>query len=346
MIWLLVDSRTVGGIERHIAVLAQALRRAGEQAEAVLLAGYGPNPWHDQLMAANVSFRTLDGTTRGLLQAVRENRPALLHTHGYKANILGRLVGRLTATPVVATYHAGERGAFPVSAYQAVDEWTSFLSGRIAVSEVIQLGLPFPSTHVQNFIVMPPQPAASNLPRRAGFVGRLSYEKGPDRFCEIARRCAGLCEWHIWGDGPERLELEQKYAGSVTFHGLVTDLGPVWSSLGLLVMPSRAEGLPMAALEALTAGIPIAASSVGGLPTLVDPGRTGWLFDGEDLDGATRAISAWTSLDEAAQQGMRRTCWSFVQDTFSDVRQLPRILNVYRRAGWAGRNAADTESGS
>lgn len=334
MIWLLVDSRTVGGIERHVATLAEALARQGEAAKVVLYAAHAPNPWLTQLDAAGVPYTTLDGTATGLHRAVALEQPELIHTHGYKANILGRLVAYRTGTPVVATFHAGERAPFPVSLYQTVDEWTSILGGRIAVSEAIKQNLPYTSTFVQNFLIAPPTPQPQALPRRIGFVGRLSFEKGPDTFCEIARRCQDLGEWHIWGDGPMRAELEQTYSSDVTFHGLVTDLAPVWRSLGLLMMPSRAEGLPMAALEALCAGIPIAASAVGGLPTLVTAGKTGWLFDAERLDDAVQAVRTWATLDTAAHEEIRAACWQHVSNGFSERQQLPKIFDVYRAAGF------------
>jgi glycosyltransferase involved in cell wall biosynthesis len=334
MIWLLVDSATVGGIERHIATLAQALNRSGEHAEIILLADHGANPWRDQLATANLNVQTLDGSLGGLVHAVKTQKPSLLHTHGYKANILGRLVAQWTRTPVVATFHAGERAPFPVNAYQTLDEWTSILGGRIAVSHAIQATMPYRSRVIENFLLTPPKPVATQLPRRIGFVGRLSLEKAPDRFCELAQRCGHIAEWHVWGDGPMRPELENAFAAHVTFHGLITDLTPVWPSLGLLVMPSRAEGLPMAGLEAFAAGVPIAACPVGGLPTLVEPGKTGWLFDGNDLADAERAITTWANLGEPEQRAMRLACWQLVADKFSDSTQLPELLEVYRSAGW------------
>ncbi|MEQ1696018.1 MAG: glycosyltransferase family 4 protein [Hyphomicrobiaceae bacterium] len=333
MIWLLIDSRTVGGIERHVATLAEGIARQGQRATVVLLAGHKGNPWLEQLNAAGVSILTLDGTLGGLIRAIKTSRPGVIHTHGYKANILGRLAARLTKTPVVATFHAGERAPFPVNMYQTLDEWTSILGERIAVSEAIQKSLPYQSKFVQNFLLLPPSPKPGGLPRRVGFVGRLSHEKAPDRFCEIARRCKGLAEWHVWGDGPMRQELEQEFGRDVVFHGLVTDLTAVWASLGLLMMPSRAEGLPMAALEALSAGIPIAATPVGGLPGLVRPGETGWLFDGASIADAADCVASWAGLSSDQQQHMRSKCWTVVNDGFSDRQQLPKILDAYRDAG-------------
>jgi len=335
MIWLLVDSRTVGGIERHVATLAQAFTRLGERAQVVLLADHQDNPWLQQLTAANIAYTTLNGTFGGLVRAINQVRPAVIHTHGYKANILGRFAALRCRTPVVASFHAGERAPFPVSLYQTVDEWTSILGQRIAVSQAIQQTIPFKSRFIENFLLLPPAPSAQPLPRRVGFVGRLSHEKAPDRFCEIARRCSKQAQFHVWGDGPMRASLERDYGNDVTFHGLVTDLAPVWSSLGLLMMPSRAEGLPMAALEALSSGVPIAATAVGGLPTLVSPGETGWLFDGDNLDAAAAAVTSWADLTLLQQYAMRTACWTRVRDGYSEHQQLPKIFAAYHAAGRA-----------
>jgi glycosyltransferase involved in cell wall biosynthesis len=337
MIWLLVDSGSVGGIERHVATLAEALRMQGHDARIVLLARHGDNPWLRQLSDCGLAYTVLDGSLRGLVRQLRNDRPGLVHTHGYKANLLGRIAARSLGISVVSTFHAGERAPFPVNVYQLADEYTSFLGARLCVSEAIQASLPFGATLAKNFLIAPKVAPSADLPHRIGFVGRLSHEKAPDLFCELARRHSGQLDatWHVWGDGPMRADLERQFGASVTFHGLVTDLAPVWGSLGLLMMPSRAEGLPMAALEALAAGIPVAASAIGGLPGVVRPGKTGYLFEAGDLDAASGAIRLWSALDTAAQAVMRRQCWELVRNEFSEVRHLPAILQSYRAAGLA-----------
>ena len=333
MIWQFIDSSSVGGAERHIATLADGLRRHHEPCEIILLARHGQNPWLAQLNDAGLPFRHLDGTWRGLRQALGAERPKLLHTHGYKAGILGRLAARLAGLPVVSTYHSGARGAFPVGAYEWLDDWTSGLGARIAVSDTIARRLPFKSTVIPSYVNTPAVPSTELLPMVAGFVGRLSAEKAPDLFCALAAQAqasgAAALSWEIWGDGPMRGELEAAYGTTVKFHGIATRMEDVWPRIGLLVMPSHFEGVPLAALEAVAHGIPILASRVGGLPTVIDDARTGWLFPVGDLAAAGRGLAAWHDASAHTCATLRHACWDKARREFSEERWLPEVLAVY-----------------
>ncbi len=333
-VWLLVNSRSVGGVERHITILAQGLRRQGIDAQAVLYVDHGNSPWCAQVREAGVPLRFLDGTLHGLVKSLWRERPALLHTHGYKAGVLGRVAGLLTGTPVVSTFHSGEEPPFPVNLYYRLDEWSSLTARRIVVSEKIQAKVPYSSTFIPNYLALGEPPRPKPFPRKVGFVGRLSHEKSPDLFCELARRARPGLEWHVWGDGAMRADLEARYHDVVTFHGVVADIWPALADLGLLVMPSRYEGLPLAALEALSMGVPVLASRVGGVPTVVLPGRTGWLVEVEDLDAALAAVEAWRTMSPEAALQMQADCWQHVADHFSEARMLPKIIEVYRAAGF------------
>jgi glycosyltransferase involved in cell wall biosynthesis len=337
-VWQLIDSSTIGGIEKHIAVLTSSLMRIGIPTEIVLYQDHGANPWLAQLADAGLGYRHLDGTVGGLVRAMRASRPALVHTHGYKAGILGRLAAARLAIPSVSTFHMGEAPRFPVSLYDAVDRYSALLSHHIAVSDAIARTLPFSSTVVRNWVDIPAEaPAFPPPPRRIGFVGRLSHEKAPDIFCDLAERFTGDDHaWHVFGDGAMRDELEARAIPGLTFHGMVTDMGRVWSDLGLLVMPSRGEGLPLAAIEAIGAGVPVIASDVGDVAKVVVDGESGWLVRAGDVDDFVNAIRKWQSLSPESARAMPHSAWRHARDNFSEAAGLPDILEIYGRLGVRG----------
>jgi glycosyltransferase involved in cell wall biosynthesis len=336
-IWQLVDSSSIGGIERHIELLADALIEKGYSCEVVLLERHGNSPWLQQLDAGHIPYRHLKGSIRGLAAALRDQRPAVIHTHGYKAGILGRLAARWCGVPVISTWHAGERGPGKLQVYQAIDAWTGCLAfERISVAQTIADRLPWPSHVIANFVRVPESDAMA-AGSRIAFLGRLSHEKGPDLFCEIAQRVA-VGTWDVYGDGPLRGELEERYSEHVNFHGLVTDLGEAWRTISLTVISSRAEGLPLVALESLAHGIPVIAARVGALDQVIIPGETGFLFDAGDTAMAAKYVEQWLALDSEKKAAMAAACRNKIRAGYSAASRLPAILDIYHAAGLTGRS--------
>jgi glycosyltransferase involved in cell wall biosynthesis len=333
-IYILIDSSSIGGIERHVATLTKGLRSCGYDARIILLRNHGQNPWFSQLNDGGLPYQLLNGGVGRLASFLRVSKAGLLHTHGYKAGILGRIAATLTSVPVVSTFHAGETAAFPVSLYQLLDEVSSVLATRISVSAPIAKRLLYPSAHIPNFIATRDAAPQAPLPKTIGFVGRLSPEKGPEIFCRVADARPVNASWEIFGDGPMRAELERRHGGAVTFHGMVTDMDCVWDKLGLLVISSYAEGLPMAALEALAAGVPIAASAVGALPDLIRHGQNGWLFEPGDNEALVRIIQHWAENREVKGLDWRLNAWRKVNDDHGVQTGIAKTLAVYREAGY------------
>lgn len=328
----LVDSGGMGGIERHIELVCQAQRRMGLDARVLLLDEHAKNPWPPRLLARGLPY-AFAGGARQLASSLRAHAPALVHTHGYKAGILGRLTGRALRIPVVSAYHAGETGAFPVSLYQRLDHLTSRLAPRIAVSAPIAARLPQPVHLVENFAPASASDSSAPLPNGIAFVGRLSVEKGPDLFCELALQAEpDKHNWVVYGDGPMRRELEARYGHRVSFRGLVTDMDCEWANIGLLVMTSRAEGLPYAALEALSYGVPVLAHDVGGLPDLL-AGEPNWLLAQGDLQQANARIALWDSERRDHGRHMRMRAHKLIAGAYSEASAMPKLLAAYAQAG-------------
>lgn len=331
-IWLLVDSSRNGGIETHLLELAHALSVRTVHASVVFYADHGPHPMRAALDDARLSHFTLGGSIASLVRGLGTHRPALVHTHGYKAGILARATAPLLGIPVVSTFHSGEPGEGRVRAYNALDRLTARFATCIAVSEGVRRALPESTCVIENFIRLPESvPDAPSSGQTIAFVGRLEPEKGPDEFCAIAASVPHA-RFEMYGDGSMREELQLRYGDRVRFHGMVASMSAYWPRIGLLCMPSRYEGLPMALLEAMAHGVLVAAYAVGGLATSVLPGQTGWLVPPGDRAALTAAIAGWCEQDGAERTRMRQAARDTVQARFSSAAAVDKVLAVYADA--------------
>jgi glycosyltransferase involved in cell wall biosynthesis len=124
---------------------------------------------------------------------------------------------------------------------------------------------------------------------RVGFSGRLSEEKAPLTFVELARSLRDpRLHFLMTGAGPLESAVRQQAAelpdDHFSFLGIVDDIRTHLASLDVLVLPSTVDGRPVVVLEALALGVPVIASGVGGLPALVRDGETGFLVDVGDVN--------------------------------------------------------------
>lgn len=329
--WLLLDSRGPGGIETHVAELAEGLAEAGERPRVIFLADHGPHPLRDRLAASGIAQETLPGGLAPLARRLRGGRPGLLHTHGYKANLLGRVAARAAGVRVVASFHAGERPKGRVAVWDAADRWTSCLGGRIAVSEKIRARLPWGAVLVPNFVAIPPAPPPLP-PRVVAFVGRLSEEKGPDLFCDLAAALPDLA-FEAFGDGPLRGACESRAAGRVRFQGARPGMAGAWGGIGLLAITSRAEGMPLAALEAMAHGVPVAAFAVGALPELIRDGVDGFLAAPGDGAALAARVRAWADLDDTARAALGARARASVAAHHGRAAGVARMRAAYAALG-------------
>jgi glycosyltransferase involved in cell wall biosynthesis len=328
-IWLLIDSNKPGGIESHVCQLAEGLHHQAEDIEVIFLTDYGHHPMHDLLHCQGITYRALDGRFLTLWHALRRDRPTVIHTHGYKAGIYGRFAAKLCKIPVVTTYHAGERTRGKLALYDWIDRSTAALADQVfAVSPQIAERLPDSAEVVNNFINI------GNLKVSTGtqiaFVGRVSEEKGPDHFTRLARAFSKV-NFHLYGDGPQLPELTKSSPDNLYLHGQQDDMHKIWPQIGLLIMPSRHEGLPMAALEAMARGIPVLAYQVGALDRLIESNINGWLVDAGNLDELTEHIHLWLCMTEQDKQRLKCAAQKTIADKFSSKIAIPELIASYRK---------------
>jgi glycosyltransferase involved in cell wall biosynthesis len=328
-VWLLLDSSKPGGIESHVMQLASGLRSHGVAVSVVFLADHGKHPMKDALDKAGIDRRFLKGSFYSLVKALKNSKPALVHTHGYKAGILGRAAGQIVGIPVASTFHAGETGRGRMRFYDTLDRQTAKLASLVyAVSNDIANKLPAPSRVLDNFVDT--RDCVTSSGDKIAFVGRLSHEKGPDRFVDLAESFPSI-PFHVYGDGPLGDKLRQSAPANLAFHGQQASMKPLWSEIGLLVMPSRHEGMPMAALEAMSHGIPVIASKVGAMQRVVQDGSNGWLVNEGDMAALRDRLQLWLALDERQKNRMRVAASERIMSEFSVDSVIPEIIAGYRK---------------
>ena len=160
-----------------------------------------------------------------------------------------------------------------------------------------EMGFPFPIERLPNAVEVARQPqVALALRQHVGFAGRLSPEKGVDVLVRAAARLPAI-SFRIAGDGPERGELQKLAreccATNVAFIGRLesSELEREAGSWRLAIVPSRSpENFPYAALDAMNQGVPVIASSIGGLPEMLT-GR-GQLVEPGNVAALAQAIAA------------------------------------------------------
>lgn len=187
----------------------------------------------------------------------------------------------MSKTPVVSTFHNGDQGQGLVKLYTFFDRVTSRLSTNIAVSPDIAKRLSSPVTLMNNFIEIPKtiETTKGRLKknRKIAFVGRLSYEKGPDLFLHLAKHQPDL-PFTIYGGGSMLEALKAIKTNNIRFAGLVSRMDQYWTNISLLCITSRQEGLPLVALEAMAHGIPVLSFHLGALPELIKNDINGWII--------------------------------------------------------------------
>jgi len=240
-------------------------------------------------------------------------RTRVVHTHGYRSDVVHAGVARSAGLALVSTAHGfastGTRGR--IYEWLQVRSWSRF-DAVVAVSQPLmatleRAGVPADRLRfIQNGVIagvaplMSPEAARArlDLPRGApvvGWVGRFSEEKDPRLMLRAFARCADktsvLC---MVGDGPMAAECralaeELEVSDRVSFPGVLPDAAPCFTAFDVLALSSRTEGTPMVVLEAAQAGVPVVGTAVGGVPALLD-GRAGWLVPAGDEAALAAAL--------------------------------------------------------
>ncbi|TMF49557.1 MAG: glycosyltransferase family 4 protein [Chloroflexi bacterium] len=361
---LVADSLDVGGAEWHVVNLASALAEQGHRitlactVEGVLAplaeqAGISVRPLLHHLVKRRQSPRY----AWKLAKLVRQSQFDLVHAHMYASALASAYALLGTSIPLVITEHSQANWRSHCAC--RCSQW-SYSQARhvIAVSREIrrrlieQEGVPsdrisvimnaLPPVSEQHKSIQPDLPAALRNGLLVGVAARLQPEKGVAYFLEAAAHVLQfLPEVHflVMGDGPQRKEL-QAYVEQpgvqehVHFLGFRLDARAIIGLLDVLVVPSLSEGTPLVTLEAMSAGVPVVASAVGGIPEQVRHQSEGILVPPGDAlalgEAVLHLLQNPTWMQQLGEAGRQRAL-----SRFSFTTMLQETENVYRATlGW------------
>ncbi len=361
---LVADSLDVGGAEWHVVNLASALAEQGHRvtlactvegalAPLAKQAGISIRPLLHHLVKRRQSLKY----AWKLAKLVRQSQFDLVHAHMYASALASAYALLGTTIPLVITEHSQANWRSHYA--RRCSQWSySQAQHIIAVSREIQRRLieqdgvpyervpvimnalpPAPELHTS---IQPGLPAALRNGPLVGVAARLQPEKGVVYFLEAAAHILQfLPQVHflVMGDGPQRKEL-QAYVQQlgvqehIHFLGFRLDARAIVGLLDVLVVPSLNEGTPLVMLEAMTAGVPVVASAVGGIPEQIRHQCEGLLFPPGDAMALAEAVLHLlqnpTWMRQLSEAGRQRAL-----SRFSFTAMVQETENVYRATlGW------------
>ncbi|HLV77413.1 MAG TPA: glycosyltransferase family 4 protein [Marinobacter sp.] len=291
-----------------------------------------------------------------LCQVIRERDIHIIHTHGYKSDILGLIAARRTGIRCVSTPHgfSGNVG-FKLRAFiKAGTFMLRYFDQVVPLSEELardmaRMGVPAAKTRfIRNGVDLTeiaPLVEASSTPeadgqpalRTIGFIGQMIPRKGiPDLLAVFDRLCRRHLQLRLQllGDGAQRPELEAiarqlPSSDAIGFLGFRSDRLELLSRFDLFVMTSSLEGIPRCMMEAMAMNIPVAAYDIPGVDQLVEHEVTGLLAPHGDRD-ALEACCHRLLTDSNLAQTLTTNARALIDKQYSAARMAREYEALFR----------------
>jgi glycosyltransferase involved in cell wall biosynthesis len=367
IVWM-IDSLGPGGAERlTVSILEQLNKEIFDIRVCVLHIQQGNPVAHEierigiPVDLVMIPYLRHPANLPRLLKYLRKWRPKLIHTQLEFSDVLGCAAGKILGIPSVSTQHTvgiPEGGSafwrnelmwaslrYCCNKVIAVSESTRQFHqqmGRLDNGKTITIynGIDLSSYKAFSSMERDKKRKSLNLPANGMVittVAVLRELKGIQYMIEampiILDAAPDVC-YLIVGDGEygqslrELVELHQ-LGDRVFFAGHRSDIPEILAASDLFVLPSLTEALPTVLIEAMAAMKPIVASSVGGIPEMIDNGRNGLLVRHANAsDLATACLQVL--LDEHKAETMGRNGFDVAREKFDIQNQVHKLTNLYQ----------------
>lgn len=352
------------GAERALVELATYLRDKGWDSHVVALEGQGASEIVRQAAQRGLAAQAfvphgrfgLRAMLSRLRQLLEQHPGAVIHSHGYKPDILLAVTGVPRRFTCLATCHNWISDSTKMRLLEAVDkralrrfDHVVAVSEEIA-TELIRSGVPRRAVSViaNGIDVLPASPGA-RARIRAEFgllpeakvllhIGRLARSKRIDVLLHATAALPAPLRATLLlvGEGEEREQLvalagQLGVAANVRFCGYRKDVVQLLAAADVFVLSSEKEGLPIAVLEAMATSCPIVATRAGAIPRVVEDGRDGWIVPAGDPGALQGALAEALADPELAHRRAISALTEF-RAHYSRDSMGERYLQIYERA--------------
>lgn len=365
----LISTRGFFGAENVVVELSSALQAAGDTVFVGTFSnrhadGEGSSELAEQARKRGLKTELFDcggrvdlKTVSSIRGFVKDNGVDVIHSHGYKSNIYAYLANRKVRKRLVTTCHNWINASSKMSLYTRLDKFFLRRFDVVAAvsedvkSQLLEAGIdPGKLKVIGNGIDLGKFRKRENRANKVrtelgipldakviGTVGRHSTEKGYGFFLEAAAIVLAKnknCFFLFAGDGVQRKALEEQARSlgmkeSVIFAGKRTDIPQVLSAMDIFILSSLTEGQPMALLEAMAAGTPAVATSVGDVPKILKAGEAGLIVQPSDSAGLADGILRLMD-DSALAARLSAAASRTVEENYSSNRMAAEYRACYK----------------
>lgn len=291
---------------------------------------------------------------RELKKLIKQRNIDIIHTHGYKSDIMGLIAARLSGIKVIATPHGfGEPSNLKLKIFVKLGKFALRFCDLVVplseqlVNESRAAGVAAKKIHfvrnavdlkeVEAFRLKKQKNADPDRKLKVGYIGQIIPRKKVDHILNIFNQIwleNNNIELQLLGDGESRAEMEKlastlPSADAIRFLGFRNDRLELLSQFDLFVMTSSDEGIPRCLMEAIAMETPVAAYNIPGIDQLVMHEQTGLLAKYGDQQTLKEY---WLKLlsDQPYAEELARNGRDFVNERYSGKRMATEYTDLYQ----------------
>ena len=344
-IMLVITRSELGGAQSVVVQLANYLSACHD---VVLVAGEGDGKMWDMVservvrehcpsLQRSISLKSDVKAAIALRRLYKMYNPDVIHLHSSKAGTLGRLV--FPKKRVVYTVHGFDsvrlafRKLLPVE--RLLQRWCSAIVGVSNYDErnLRSEGITHNVTTIYNGIAVPDASNLMDMPELRRYkkvvlsIARVMPPKLPKLFIDVARLLPDY--GFVWIGNLEEVTEYGTLPENCHFVGNIPNAGAYCSQANLFMLASNYEGLPMVIIEAMSQGLPVVASDVGGVSEIVRNGENGYVLE-NDAQMFARRISEILEDEQKCKAFGDRSLQIF-REELTVERMVEGYMKIYER---------------